>query len=40
LGHVAQFVERAEVPEEALGLVELVEAQDRCRRTILAFMLA
>ena len=29
LGHVAQLVQRAEVAEEALGLVERLEAQDR-----------
>ena len=34
LGHVAQLAERAQVAEEALGLVEVVERQDRVEQRL------
>ena len=34
LGHVAELVERAEVAEEALGLVDRLEAQDRLEQRL------
>ena len=34
LGHVAQLAERAQVAEEALGLVAVVEAQDRVEQRL------